>query len=231
MPCCQLHRHVWSAALVNFWSWETNSCCKVGSPTIPGKFFHQQQFDIPRINLRHHLDCSGRLHPIWCPNAVATRANSTAEDSQKDAFLTSALSADAAHVLLSTTLPNLLSPWCHWSAKLAPHTQLIRRLPVEPWPEPIDRGRCMRYQPCQAVMSLRDSPPKPHLCAVPQGTNLRLELFDCPFRKPIPWALSLLTCSRTDSSSGTSATMVIARAALTCANNAGSPSLGTITRV
>ena len=37
----------------------------------------------------------------------------------------------------------------------------------------------------QAVMSLRDLPPETHLCAVPQDTNLRLELFDCTFRKPI----------------------------------------------
>ena len=65
------------------------------------------------------------------------------------------LSADAAHMLLSTHPPNLL---CHWSAKLAPHAQLIQRLPVEPWPEPIDRGHCMRYQPCQAVMNLRRTP-------------------------------------------------------------------------
>ena len=106
----------------HFWSWETNSCCRVGSPTIPGKSFNcQQQFDIPRINLRHHLDCSGRLHPIWRPNGVVTRVNSTAEDSQKDAFLPSTLSADAAHVLLRTHPPDLLSPWSHWSAKLAPH--------------------------------------------------------------------------------------------------------------
>ena len=73
----------------HFWSW---------APTIPGKSFDcQQQFDIPRVNLRHHLDCSGRLHSIWRPNGVVTRTNSTAEDSQKDAFLPTTFSADAAH--------------------------------------------------------------------------------------------------------------------------------------
>ena len=66
----------------HFWSWETNSCCRVGTPMILGKSFDcQQQFDIPCINHRHHLDCSGRLHPI-----CHSRGNSTAEDSQKDAF-------------------------------------------------------------------------------------------------------------------------------------------------
>ena len=78
-------------------------------------------------------------------------------------------------MFLGTRPPNLLSPWSHWSAKLAPYAQIIRRLPVEPWPKP-------RYQPCQAVMRLRDSPTKTHLCAVPLSTNFRLELFDCTFQ-------------------------------------------------
>ena len=172
--------------------------------------------------LKHHLDCSAQLHPIWCPNGIVTRANPTAEDSHKDAFLPSALSTDAVHVLLGTHPPNLLSPWSYWSAKLAPDKQLIRRLPVELWPKPIDRGRCMRYRPCQAVMSLRDSPPKTHLCAVPQGTNLRLELFDCPSASPCPGLCSLLPARAL-----IRAGRLTPRAAFACANNAGSPSLRT----
>ena len=140
----------------HLWSWETNSRCRVGSPMIPGKSFDcQQQLDVPRTDLWNHLDCSGRLHFIWRPNGVVTRANSTAEDSQKDAFLSSALSADAAHVFLSSHPPNLLFPWSHWSAKLARHAQLTRRLPVEPWPKPIDRGLRMRLP---AMPSCHESP-------------------------------------------------------------------------
>ena len=178
----------------HLWNWETNSRCRVGSPTIPGKSFDSQlQFDVPRIDLRHHLDCSGRLHPIWRPNGVVTRANSTAEDSQKDTFLPSTLSADAAHVLPRTHPPDLLSvPMeplvCESCAPRAAHTAS----PVEPWPKPSDRGCCMRYQPCQAVMSLRDSPPKTHLCAVPLKVRIfALSSFNCTFRKAIPWTLFL----------------------------------------
>ena len=93
----------------------------------------QQQFNVQASLSGTNL---GRLHLIWCSNGVITRTDSTAEE---DAFLPSALSADAAHVLPGTHPPNLLSQWSH--SKLAAHTQLIRRLPVEPWPKLIDRGR------------------------------------------------------------------------------------------
>ena len=72
------------------WSRETNPRCRVGPATIPGKSFDYQQ---QRITLRHQLDCSSCLHTIWCPNGVVTRADPTAEDTQKDALLPSAFSA------------------------------------------------------------------------------------------------------------------------------------------
>ena len=78
---------------------------------------------------------------------------------ESTAASTSSRGSGRASPAVRTHPPDLLSPRSERSAKLAPHTQLIRRLPVKPWPEQINRGRCVLYQQCQAVMSLWDSPP------------------------------------------------------------------------
>ena len=80
----------------------TNSRCSVSQLTTSSHSKSQTSLSA------HQIDCSGRLYPIRGPNGVITRTDSTAQDTQRDAFLSSSLSTDAAHILLTTHPSNLL---------------------------------------------------------------------------------------------------------------------------
>ena len=153
----------------HFWSWETNSCCRVRSPTIPGKSCDcQQQFNVPRID-----------------TILIALAGCTPSD------------VPMAESLAPTPPPRILRkmPSCHQLSALMRLTCFFALIHQTCWLKPIDRGCGIRYQPCHAVVSLRDTPPKAHLCALPECTNFRLSSFTAPSASTFPGLCSFLTCS------------------------------------